>query len=289
MIIKRNVLLILAFFISLGLIGKERGFAIVVDLDTYAASKVEIDQYKTTLLNEGYAVEIFANEWHNPQEVKDVIYKKYQNEGLEGAIFIGEIPIPMIRDAQHLTSAFKMNQENFPFQQSSVPSDRFYDDFDLTFTYLSQDEENPLFHYYSLNADSPQYIKSDIYTSRLKPTKEGNEGYQQIKSYFVKLLDERKKDNALDVITSYTGEGSFSNSMTAWRDQTYILKEHFPDAFKSKNSVKSLLFSMYHYMKDLVVNELRRDEMDLMLFHEHGVPHRQYLTATPYSSGASEY
>lgn len=289
MIIKRNVLLILAFFISLGLIGKERGFAIVVDLDTYAASKVEIDQYKTTLLNEGYAVEIFANEWHNPQEVKDVIYKKYKNEGLEGAIFIGEIPIPMIRDAQHLTSAFKMNQENFPFQQSSVPSDRFYDDFDLTFTYLSQDEENPLFHYYSLNADSPQYIKSDIYTSRLKPTKEGNEGYQQIKSYFVKLLDERKKDNALDVITSYTGEGSFSNSMTAWRDQTYILKEHFPDAFKSKNSVKSLLFSMYPYMKDLVVNELRRDEMDLMLFHEHGVPHRQYLTATPYSSGASEY
>jgi len=36
----------------------------------------------------------------------------------------------MIRDAQFLTSAFKMDQKR-PWQQSSIPSDRYYDDFDF--------------------------------------------------------------------------------------------------------------------------------------------------------------
>ena len=266
-----------------------KGFAIVVDGESYAACKAEIDGYRNLLEQEGFTPVILSREWQQPEEVRAELLKLYQQHALEGAIFIGQIPIPMIRDAQHLTSAFKMDQERFPRRDSSVPSDRFYDDFDLRFDYLGAEKEESLLHYYSLRGDSPQFIQSDIYTARLKPTREGVEGYRQIRNYLMKLLEERKRENPLDVITSYTGEGSFSNSMTAWRDQAYLLREHFPQAHKDKNSVKSLLFSMYPYMKDLVVNELRRKEMDLMLFHEHGTPDRQYLTATPYSSSAAEY
>ncbi|RNC66865.1 HEAT repeat domain-containing protein [Proteiniphilum sp. X52] len=291
MSVSKKIFLIIAgaFFLPLSLFAAGKGFAIVVDQQTYNACKPEIDQYKSMLEREGFSSYIVCREWRNPEEVKNILYGMYRNQSLEGALFIGDIPIPMIRDAQHLTSAFKMDQERFPFRESSVPSDRFYDDFDLQFDYLGQKEDDPLFHYYSLNAGSPQFIKSDIYTGRLKPTLQGEEGYRQIRAYFTKLRVERKKENVLDVITSYTGEGSFSNSMTAWRDQGFLMKEQFPQAFRDKNSAKFLFFAMYPFMKELVVEELRREEMDLMFFHEHGTPDRQYLTATPHSKGTEEY
>ena len=265
-----------------------KGFAIVVDRESYAACRTEIDGYSNLLEQEGFTPVIISRAWQQPDEVRAELLKLYQQHALEGAIFIGQIPIPMIRDAQHLTSAFKMDQERFPRRDSSVPSDQFYDDFDLRFDYLGSEEKDPLLHYYSLRGDSPQYIQSDIYSGRLKPTRQGEEGYQQIRDYFRKLLRERASENPLDVITAYTGEGSFSNSMTAWRDQGVVMREQFPAAFRNKNSMKSLLFSMHPFMKELVIEELRREEMDLMLFHEHGTPDRQYLTAMPLNKESDE-
>src|SRR5690554_1672048 len=230
---QRLFLLFVALCLSLLSAEAQKGFAVIVDSKTYAACKAAIDAYESLLESEGFATEIMARTWDEPDAIREVLFDKYVNYGLEGAIFIGDIPIPMIRDAQHLTSAFKMDQERFPFRDSSVPSDRFYDDFDLRFDYLRQDESDSLLHYYSLRADSPQFIKSDIYTGRLKPTQEGEEGYRQIRDYFTKLLQERTRENPLDVITAYTGEGSFSNSMTAWRDQGFLMKEHFPVDRKS--------------------------------------------------------
>jgi len=267
--------------------GAQRGFAIIVDQDTYTACKAEIENYRSVLESEGFSAVVVARVWSNPVQVKDVLYKMYLSGGLEGAVFIGNIPIPMIRDAQHFTSAFKMNQERFPLMESSVPSDRFYDDFDLKFDYLGPQPEDSLFHFYSLRADSPQRISCDIYSGRIKPTRKGEEGYAQIRGYFTKLIAQRKKENKLDVITSYTGHGSFSNSLTAWKDEGHIFREQFPNAYQKGNSVKFLFFSMYPYMKDLVSEELRREEMDLMLFHEHGMPDRLYLTGVPDAEGAS--
>lgn len=74
----------------------------------------------------------------------------------------------MVRDAHHMTTAFKMSPAR-DWKDSSVPSDRLYDDFDLRFDYLKQDGDAPLLHYYSLRADSPQVIHCDIWTSRIKP------------------------------------------------------------------------------------------------------------------------
>ena len=285
-------ILVFAIVFALSLItslqAAEKSFAIIIDSDTYKACKEEIDAYKTMLNNEGLRSYIIAKNWSNPQQVKDELSALYKREALEGAIFIGEIPIPMIRDAQHFTSAFKMDQEKFPMSISSVPSDRFYDDFDLKFDYLSQDTVKRLFHYYSLCWDSPQRITCDIYTGRLKPTKKGEEGYCQIRDYFKKLIAERIGANKLDVIVSYTGEGSFSNSLTAWKEEGITFREEFPQAFKDKNSAKFLMFYMNPYMKQTVTEELRRDDVDLMIFHEHGTAERQYITGIPLSKGSGD-
>jgi hypothetical protein len=265
-----------------------KSFAVIVDSDTYKACNGEIDAYKIMLEKEGLRVYIITRDWGNPQQVKDELIALYKGKSLEGAIFIGDIPVPMIRDAQHFTSAFKMDQEKYPRNVSSVPSDRFYDDFDLRFDYLSQDSVKRLFHYYSLRWDSPQRITCDIYTGRLKPTKKGEEGYRQIRGYFKKLFLERASENKLNVIVSYTGEGSFSNSLTAWKEEGVTLREQFPQAFKDKNSAKLLMFHMYPYMKKTLTEELCRDEVDLMIFHEHGTSDRQYLTGIPMSKGAGD-
>lgn len=259
-------------------------FAVVVDNETYAACKNEIDSYKALLQKEGLFASILSSNWNTPQQVKDALYKLYKTDNLQGAIFIGNIPIVMVRDAQHLTTAFKMDQERNPMFQSSVPSDRFYDDFDLRFNYIKKDSINSLFFYYSLDANSPQKIESDIYTGRLKPTKRGEAGYDQIRKYFEKLIQERSTSNKLDVLCSYTGEGSFSNSLTAWKEEPVILREQFPQAFKTANSAKFYMFYMYPVMKDVISKELQRQELDLMLFHEHGMPNRQYLTGEPAES-----
>lgn len=286
---KRVLTLFVAIILSVLSGAAERKFAIVIDNETYSACKAEIENYRTVLESEGISAVVVARVWSTPMQVRDVLHNMYLSGGLEGAVFIGQIPIPMIRDAQHFTSAFKMDQELFPFRSSSVPSDRFYDDFDLKFDYLGRDSTEGLLHYFSLKSNSPQRIVCDIYSGRIKPTKKGEDGYRQIKEYFTKLLKERSSSNNLDVITSYTGEGSFSNSLTAWKEEGITLREQFPNAFKDKNSVKFLLFNMYPFMKDVVTGELQREELDLMIFHEHGMPHRQYLTSNPPSKDVSEH
>ena len=44
-----------------------------------------------------------------PEPIREQLVKLHENEKtpLEGCVFIGDIPIPMIRDAHHLSSAFK--------------------------------------------------------------------------------------------------------------------------------------------------------------------------------------
>ena len=287
----RAILFYALFFITFDLGARDilpptvkapKSFAIVIDYATFEACQTNVLKYQALLAKEGLAAYILMDNWNNPQDIKDQLITLYTNNALEGALLIGEIPIPMIRDAQHLTSAFKMDQRTNR-RESSVPSDRFYDDFDLKFDYLGQDDPDELFHYYSLRFDSPQYIECDIYSGRIKPTKAGASGYAQINAYFEKLFIERTQKNPLDVIVSYAGDGSFSNSLTAWKEEPVTLREQIPQSFTNANSAKFFVFYMADYMKDILTQELRRPDVDLMIFHEHGMPERQYLTGEPFT------
>lgn len=271
---------------------KERvasSFAIFVDEKTFSACKEAIGDYKQMLEEEGLATYLLIADWESPEHVKFFLEKYYREQALEGAVFIGDIPIVMVRRAQHLTSAFKMDQKRFPMRESSVPSDRFYDDFNLKFDFIGRDSTERNMFYYNLSGNGPQKINCNIYTGRIKPTRRGTEGYIQISDYLRKVVEERKNANCLDKVTSYTGHGSFSNSLAAWKDESVTLREQMPDCFNHADGARFYMFYMYPSMKETIIGELQRNDLDLMLFHEHGVPERQYLTGNPDATYDDEY
>ena len=252
------------------------------DLTTWQKCQAEILRYRDVLEAEQLPSYIVADRWKHPEQLREILLKLYNEQHLEGAVFIGDIPIPMIRKAQHMTSAFKMDEKKYPMIRSSVPSDRFYDDFDLKFDFLKQDSLNPLMFYYNLSAVSPQDIRCDIYTGRIKPViSEGLDKYQQIRDYLSKAVAAHQEANRLDQFVSYTGEGSYSNSLTAWRAEQQTLREQLPGVFDRKNNARFMRYSMWDYPKDDVITALKREDLDMMIFHEHGLPHRQYLSAVP--------
>ena len=280
---RRFFLLILAILLCSGLGAQQiaqRSFAIFVDKATAQACRAELEAYRDVITAEGLPAEILAGDWATPEQVRDRI-RLYRDKGLEGAVFVGDIPVAMVRGAQHFTSAFKMDQQQFPMFDSSVPSDRFYDDFGLKFRFIAQDSTRHDLFYYWLTGDSQQRIHSDIYTGRIRATLPGEEGFAQIRAYLKKAVAAHKENNPLDRVVSYTGEGSFSNSLSAWKDESITLREQMPAAFRDADGAKFYIFYMYPDIKDVLARELARKDVDLMFFHEHGTPDRQWLTHAP--------
>src|ERR1035437_3930028 len=80
-------------------------FAIVIDKETYDKTKDAVFAYRDAVELDGLSTYIVVSSWKNPEEVKAEIIKLYKGKPkLEGAVFIGDIPIPMIRNGQHMAS-----------------------------------------------------------------------------------------------------------------------------------------------------------------------------------------
>ena len=58
--------------------------------------------------------------------------------------------------------------------------------------------------------------------------------------------------------------------------------------FSRTHNAKFLRYSMQPFVKESLIREVRRDDVDMMVFHEHGMPHRQYLSGTPYVESAED-
>lgn len=284
---KLIVLLILIFynvqFADIKIIYPERkgktSFAIFVDSITFEKTFDAIIQYKKSIENDNLPVYILVNNWSNPEEIKREIFRLYNsNPKLEGAVFIGDIPIPMIREAQHLTSAFKLDETRFSWDRSSVPSDRFYDDLDLKFEFLRKDSVNKLYFYYRLLPDSPQKIEKEIYTARIKPSPDSLK-YEKIKQYLLKIVKQKEAENYLNNVLVFTGHGYNSESLTSWVDESLILLEHFPLAFNSGGRFKKYFYEMTKEIKKVILSELEDPELDLAIFHAHGVSDAQLLSS----------
>ncbi len=262
-------------------------FAIVVDQKSYDEVKSEIDAYRSSIENEGLGTYLLIDNWKRPESIREQLIKLHKNEKapLEGCVFIGDIPIPMIRDAHHLSSAFKMSPKA-NWQKSSIPSDRYYDDFGLTFDYIKQDSLIPDYHYMTLRADSKQYISPDIYSARIRPLhlKDQNP-YQMLRDYLKKTVAEKDKQNTLDQLTMARGHGYNSEDPLAWSGEQMALREQLPQIFKPGNTVKFYDFDMRYPMKPLYLNEIQREGLDIMLFHHHGGPTMQYING--YENGSS--
>ena len=91
-------------------------FAILVDEVTYEKIPGAIEAYRDAIEKDGLSAYIVSGNWESPDQVrKEIVALSRRKPVLEGIVLVGDIPVAMIRNAQHLTTAFKMDEEAFPF------------------------------------------------------------------------------------------------------------------------------------------------------------------------------
>ena len=255
-----------------------KGFAIIIDQKSLNEAKNEIEAYAKAIKDVNkMKVYTIVDRWGVPDSIRACLRSMCYQGKIQGAVFIGDIPIPMIRDAQHLTSAFKMDQR-LPKEKSSVPSDRFYDDFGLQFRFLEKDSTSTLY-YYSLKSRSEQYVHSNLFTGRIRPTDVGGTSrYDKLRKYLRKVVEEKNAHNRLDRIFFLTGSGSIDESRVAVMDEKIQYYEHFPWLKNcTREAVKYVDCAQEKDIKFTLMDELQREDLDLSVLHHHGDFDTQYL------------
>ena len=280
--------LISVFTVTATLAAREKkpAVAVVVDPATQAVIGADIDAFVGSMDAVGKRGILVVDRWAQPDSIRAELKRLYDTEGLEGAVLVGNIPIPMVRDAHHLTTAFKMSPAR-DWKDSSVPSDRLYDDFDLRFDYLRQDADQPLFHYYSLRADSPQVIHCDIWTSRIKPPQvPGATATEAIAQYLRKAVAAKAQPRTpIRNILHFAGRSYNSDAFQARIDEKVALREQFPAVGAEHGTrIDFVNFNRDKSVRARLMALLALDRYDLAVLHHHGEPEEQLLSgATPAS------
>lgn len=281
-----TLLILLTVSVSLSGKGKTAAVAVVVDPATYASLSADVDAFVASMELVGKRGICVVDRWNHPDSIRAELRHLYEKEGLEGAVLVGNLPIPMVRDAHHLTTAFKMSPTR-DWKESSVPSDRLYDDFDLRFDYLRQDADQPLLHYYSLRFDSPQVIHCDIWTSRIKPPQiPGMTATEAIAQYLRKAVKAKAEPRTpIRQVLHFAGRSYNSDAFQARIDEKVALQEQFPRL----GAEHGTRIDFVNFNRDKVVRTrlkalLALDRYDLAILHHHGEPDEQLLSgATPAS------
>ena len=289
--------------------------AVVIDQDCYSQTKDAVNEYVDAMELDGKTGILLIDEWGVPDSIRVRLETLHREKALEGAVLIGDIPVPMIRDAQHLSSAFKMDQKR-DWKESSIPSDRYYDDFHLQFNFLSRVRDRKDFFYYSLAPESPQQIRSDIYTARIKPA-QGQDKYKAIADFLRKAVRTKKAaieaagakasvssntaatattdqatgrgTNGLalaepDRVMFFAGHGYNSESMVSRMNEYKALHEQIPSVNKPGGKVDFINFDFDKSVKTRLLSALGDEDLDVALLHHHGYNDMQLLNGSPYES-----
>ena len=265
-------------------------FAIITDSETLSKCAEEFHAYKQVLEEEGLGTYIISADWKGPEEVKaEILALAGKKPRLEGVVFAGDIPIVKVRQGQHLTTAFKMNEEAWPMEESSVPSDRFYDDFDLSLDFICRDTVETDVFYSRLSEDGAQHLRPDIYSARMKvPAVMKGDKYEIMRKYLRKVVDAHRQNNALDNLTFFAGHGYNSDCLTLWRQKPIVFREYFPYVFSQASHNRFLNFREDRHMKWNLLSEVARKDVDLFVFSEHGAPDTQYINESKVADNLDE-
>ncbi len=270
------------------------GFAIVIDPVSYEKARAEVDAYAKAVEEvNNLKVYIVEDRWGVPDSIRQELQRlsSLKQEPVIGAVLVGDIPVVMVRDGQHMTSAFKMNQKQ-PRKQSSVPSDRFYDDFGLQFKYLDKETDAPYF-YYSLKAEGAQRTHPAIYSGRIRPTDAGGTSrYDKLRQYLRKATEAKRHPRTMEQLFFFSGHGYISESKVARLDEKAVFFEHFPNLRQRTNRISYMDHDDQNPVKEKLMNELMRPDLDVAVLHHHGYWDTEYLNGVirPYSvREAKEY
>ena len=270
------------------------GFAIVIDPVSYEKARAEVDAYAKAIEEvNNLKVYIVEDRWGVPDSIRAELQRLHglHIEPVIGTVLVGDIPVVLVRDGQHMTSAFKMNQKQ-PRFDSSVPSDRFYDDFGLKFSYLDRDQGKPYF-YYSITADSGQRTHPDLFSGRIRPTDcGGTSRYDKLRLYLAKATEAKRKPRQMSQLFYFSGHGYISESKVARIDEKAVFMEHFPELRQRTATIGYMDHSDQNPVKEKLMNELMRPDLDVAVLHHHGYWDTEYLNGVirPYSvREAKEY
>ena len=257
------------------------GFAVVIDPDSYDQARTEIDTYLNVVESRGLYPILVIDRWGIPDSIRAELIRLHESKEhpIEGCVLIGDIPVPMVRDAQHMASAFKMDQDSYPRIETHIPTDRFYDSFDLKFDYIDQDSAR--WFYYSLRADCEQQLHPDIYSARITPRDNERGGkYEKLRRYMQRVNQADMARNELDHVLMYGGDGNLSGSFAARTDAKMEFYEQFPWMRDQQLSVTYMDYTRDRYVKTRLTNELQNPLTDYALLSHHGDPTIQYLSGT---------
>lgn len=259
---------------------QSNSFAIIIDNITYDKIGKQVLEYRDALEADGLATYIISGAWENPDQVRSNIKKVYSKaKNFEGIVLIGDVPYAMVRNAQHMTTAFKMDEKRYDKDQSSVASDRFYDDLHLNFEFIEKDTLNSLKFWYKLTEDSPQTINPTFYSGRIMyPPQLGGDKYEAIAAYLKKAIEAKKNPDLLDHLVTFAGHGYNGDCMLVWQDEKIAVNENFPFLGNGHMNARHLNFRMDRYMKYQLFYELQRPEVDAFFFNEHGSIDKQHIS-----------
>ena len=257
----------------------QSGFAVVIDPQSYHEAQTEIDSYLKVVESRGLYPILVIDRWGIPDSIRQELIRLHADaeHPIEGCVFIGDIPVPMIRDAQHMASAFKMDQDRYPRIETHIPSDRFYDCFDLKFDFIDQDSSR--WYYYSLRADGAQKLNPTIYSARITPrdNERGNR-YDKLRLYMQRVNEADSKQIKLDRVLMFGGDGNLSGSFAARTDAKMEFYDQFPWMKDQAQSVVYVDYTRDKYIKRRLTDELQNPRTDYALLSHHGDPTIQYLS-----------
>ena len=264
-------------------------FAIFVDDATYAACRQALMDYRAVLEKEGLGTYIYSAAWDSPEAIREIIKTGYGKRRLEVVVFVGNIPIVRVSGAQHMTTAFKMNETKFDRTESWVATDRFYDDLDLDWRYCDRDTADTGVFYYHLTDKGAQRVAPEVYSARMQVPDCFGDSYQRLNDYLAEVVKAHSEVNYLDNVIYYGGSGYNGDCLSLWRQKPIAWKEYFPLAFESADGNKFYNFRYSPTVKYQLFNELQRPDTDLFQFSEHGAEDTQYISDSAEPSDIKGY
>ena len=265
---------------------KRDGFAIIIDPQSYDEARAEIDGYCRTVESRGLTPYLVIDRWGQPDSIRQELIRLYNNpqHPIEGCVFIGDIPVVMVRDAQHMTTALKMDQDNPRFSRNEycVPSDRFYDSFDLKFDLIEQDSARSEYFFYSLRPDCVQKLHPTIYSARIMPrTNATGQKYDKLRRYMQRVNAADSLNNPLDRMFYFSGEGYISESADARIDEKIELYDHFPWMRTQQQSIEYIDHKRETFVKTRLMQQMQYSNLDFAVLHHHGAFDTEYLSEYP--------
>lgn len=262
------------------------GFAIIIDPQSYTEAQAEIDRYLEVVESRGLHPFLVIDRWGVPDSIRAELMRLHADRSypIEGCVLIGDIPVAMVRDAQHFTTALKMDQFNPSFSRNEycIPSDRFYDCFDLKFDLIEQDSARSEYFFYSLRGDCPQRLRPTIYSARIMPRdNETGTKYDKLRRYMQRVNEADSNNNPLDRMFYFSGEGYISESVDARIDEKIELYDQFPWMRTQQQSIEYIDHKREKFVKNRLMQQMQYRDVDFAILHHHGAFDTEYLSVYP--------